>query len=306
MPNTDVGFVGLGRMGQGIAQNLSLFSQTNLHVFDTSQDAIDAAATDAKVATDLTAMARVCEIVFLCLPSESEVGTVLFGGGGLMQEAANCRIIVDTTTLDRSAAIGFAAELSARGVSYCDCPVSGMPFRAAEGTLSAMFGGDQAVFSEVEPLLSCFAKTVIYGGPVGSGQALKALNNIIYNVNIVALCEVLPLAMAVGLQPDVVARLVTSGSSQSFASDYFVPRMLERRFDTDFSLRAAYKDILNVQRMGIETRASLPVVNAMIASYQAAIAAGFGDEPKSAMLKVYEQRLGVQFAKNAAKDDVKG
>lgn len=293
-------------MGGGMARNLARYPQIDLCIFDARQEALDRVDAKASVVADLAAMARRCEIVFMCLPSESEVSTVLFGDDGLTREPVNCRIVVDTTTLDRSAAIGFADELSAHGVSYCDCPVSGMPFRAAEGTLSAMFGGDEAVFSEIQPLLNSFAKTVIYGGPVGSGQALKALNNIIYNVNIAALCEVLPLAMAIGLQPDAVARLVTSGSSQSFASDYFVPRMLERRFDTDFSLQAAYKDILNVQRMGTETRASLPVVNAMIATYQAAIAAGFGDEPKSAMLKVYEQRLGVQFTKHAVNDDAKG
>ena len=71
--------------------------------------------------------------------------------------------------------------------------------------------------------------------------------------------------------------------------------MLDGHFDTDFSLNGAYKDIVNVQRMAVETRAQLPVVNAMINSYQATMSAGLGDQPKSAMIKLYEQALGVEF-----------
>jgi 3-hydroxyisobutyrate dehydrogenase-like beta-hydroxyacid dehydrogenase len=77
-----------------------------------------------------------------------------------------------------------------------------------------------------------------------------------------------------------------------------VPRMLEAKFDTDFTLKAAYKDIVNVERMAAETGARLPVVNAMVGSYKAAIEAGYGDEPKSAMLKVFEDALGVKFRKD--------
>ena len=101
-----------------------------------------------------------------------------------------------------------------------------------------------------------------------------------------------------GLKPDEVARTVTTASSRSFASEYFVPRMLARRFDTDFTLQDAYKDIVNVQNMADETGADLPVVKAMIGSYEAAIEAGFGAEPKSAMLKVYEKAIGVEYKAN--------
>ncbi len=170
-----------------------------------------------------------------------------------------------------------------------------MPFRAKDGTLTIMFGGSDDAFADVKPYLDQIGTSIIHCGPLGCGQAMKALNNIIYNVNIAALAEVLPLTVAVGLDPEQVAEIVMSGSSRSFASEYFVPRMLEGRFDTDFTLNAAYKDIVNVERMAAETGAKLPVVDAMTGSYKAAIAAGYGDEPKSSMLKVYEEALGVAF-----------
>ena len=189
----------------------------------------------------------------------------------------------------------FAEETAALGISYWDCPISGMPFRAKDGTLTVMFGGSDEAFEMVKPYLEQVGTSVIHCGPVGTGQAMKALNNIIYNVNIAALAEVLPLTVAVGLDPEQVAEIVMSGSSRSFASEYFVPRMLDGLFDTDFTLSAAYKDIVNVERMAADTGAALPVVDAMVGSYKAAIEAGYGDEPKSSMLKVYEEALGVKF-----------
>jgi len=299
MTSKNVGFIGLGRMGRGMAMNLNR-SHGSLHVFDPLPEAVAPLTEAGAIAcASPSEIAKLCDVVLLCLPAAPQVRTVIFGPDGLVQSDAerHLRTIIDTTTLDRTDAIAIAAEATERDIAYWDCPVSGMPFRAAEGTLTVMFGGTEEAFAEAKPLLEPFAGETIHSGPLGCGQAMKAINNIIYNINIAGLCEVLPLAVAVGLDPEQVGKLVTSASSRSFASDYFVPRMLERRFDTDFAMNDAYKDIINIQNMGIETRASLPVVNAMISTYQAAISAGYGDEPKSAMLKVYEKALGVTFAK---------
>ena len=86
--------------------------------------------------------------------------------------------------------------------------------------------------------------------------------------------------------------MLTTGNARSFASEHFVPRIMERRFEGDFSLRAAYKDIVNIQEAAAQLDASLPLVEAMVSTYRAAIEMGFGDQPKSAMVKVYEERMG--------------
>jgi 3-hydroxyisobutyrate dehydrogenase-like beta-hydroxyacid dehydrogenase len=307
MAQQTIGFIGLGRMGGGMALNLAKAGNT-LHVFDSFADAmrplVQAGATACTSPADVASR---CDLIFLCLPFAPEVRAAIFGPDGILAGASaklsgGGLTIVDTTTLDRTDALAIAGEAANAGISYWDCPVSGMPFRAQDGTLTVMFGGTTEAFAAVKPCLEGFGEYIIHCGPLGCGQAMKALNNIIYNVNIAALCEVLPLAVAVGLDPEQMARLVTTASSRSFASEYFVPRMLDGRFDTDFAMQDAYKDIVNVQRMGAETGASLPVVDAMITSYRAAMDAGFGAEPKSAMLKVYENALGVRFRRSGAKD----
>jgi 3-hydroxyisobutyrate dehydrogenase-like beta-hydroxyacid dehydrogenase len=293
-----VGFIGLGKMGGAMALNLLQKLEPQLHVYDAFPQAMqrltDAGATACTSPADLAAK---CDVILLCLPFAPQVRQAIFGENGIRSAARDGLTIIDTTTLDRSDALAFGEELAADGIEYWDCPVSGAPFRAEAGTLTVMFGGTQAAFAAARPYLDTFGQDVVLTGPLGCGQAMKAINNIVYNVNIAAICEALPLAMAVGLDPQVTAQVLTTASGRSFASEYFIPRMIERKFDFDFTLKDAYKDVVNVQKMGIETGASLPVVNAMISSYQAAIAAGYGDEPKSAMLKVSEKVLGVEFKK---------
>lgn len=296
MVDISTGFIGLGAMGLGMSRHM-LAQTGSLAVYDLSQSAIktmvDAGATAMATPREL---GEQCEQVLLCVPSATEVRSVLFGDNGLLAgDRVVTNTIVDTTTLDRLDAIAIGAELKERDIDYADCPVSGLPARADNGTLTMMFGGHSATFEQVKPLLASMGEDIRYCGELGCGQAMKAINNIIYNINIAALCEVLPLATAVGLDPEEVSSVVRSASSRSFASEYFVPRMLERQFHSDFSLQNAYKDIVNVQRMAVETRAMTPLVNAMTASYQSAIAAGYGDEPKSAMLKIYERALDVEF-----------
>ena len=102
----------------------------------------------------------------------------------------------------------------------------------------------------------------------------EIFNNIVYNINIAAICEILPLAVKAGLKPSALEQVFTSASSQSFASKYFIPRILNREFDTDFAMIDAYKDIINVQKIATKLQGSIPVTNAMISTYQNTMAIG--------------------------------
>ncbi|MDX1432272.1 MAG: NAD(P)-dependent oxidoreductase [Gammaproteobacteria bacterium] len=294
MARERIGFIGLGRMGSGMAANL-VNADIDLHVYDVDAGAmqrlVDKGATPCEDAADVAA--RV-DLLFLCLPYTTEVDAALDGERGVLAAARDGLAIVDTTTQNYFATVALGERCEKAGVGYSDCPISGMPHRAADGTLTMMFGGSDAAFARAKPLLERMGRYIVHCGAVGSGQMMKAINNIIYNVNIAAICEVMPLAVKAGLDVEQVAEVVTSGSARSFASEYFVPRILDGRFDGDFSMGAAYKDIVNVQEIAARLGAATPVVNAMVATYQHAIAMGCGDEPKSAMIKVYERVLGLE------------
>ena len=291
MDERSVGFIGLGRMGSGMARNL-LKAGVPLFVWDVLPEAGRSLAEDgASVAADAAALAGSAELVFLCVPSDKEADEVLFGERGVAA-GGKTPAVVDTTTMNHQAARRLAQRAREAGVAYADCPVSGMPQRAEQGTLTMMFGGSDDLFALSKPYLDVMGEFVVHCGDVGMGQLMKAVNNIVYDVNIAAFCEILPFAVKAGLQPAQVAEVLTTGNARSFASEHFVPRIMERRFEGDFSLRAAYKDIVNIQEAAAQVDASLPLVEAMVSTYRAAIEMGFGDEPKSAMVKVYEERMG--------------
>jgi 3-hydroxyisobutyrate dehydrogenase-like beta-hydroxyacid dehydrogenase len=261
MKKHSVGFIGLGRMGFGMASNLAK-AGVSLTVYDARPEPMEACvALGATLATDPADLASRVEHLFLCLPSETEVDDVLFGSQGVVTAVGNGLVISDTTTMNHGAALQLAEKSEKAGWSYSDCPISGMPFRAENGTLTMMFGGSSERFDEARPYLDIMGEFIVHCGEIGMGQLMKAVNNIIYN------------------------------GSRSFASEYFVPRILERKFDGDFSLQAAFKDIVNIQQAAARVQASTPVVDAMITTYQAAIDMGLGDQPKSAMVKVYERQL---------------
>ena len=293
MDDTPVGFIGLGRMGSGMARNL-LKAGVPLVVWDLVPEALESLAQEgAAAAPDPLQLAERAGLVFLCVPTDREAVEVLFGARGLVRGGATPPV-VDTTTMNHRAARRLAQQARDAGLDYADCPVSGMPLRAERGTLIMMFGGSPELFARTKPYLDVMGELIIHCGDVGTGQLMKAVNNIVYDVNIAAFCEVLPFAMKAGLQPDQVAEVLATGTARSFASQHFVRRILERRFDGDFSLKAAYKDIVNVEEAASQLDVSLPLVEAMASAYRAAIEMGFGDEPKSAMVKVYEARMSQQ------------
>jgi 3-hydroxyisobutyrate dehydrogenase-like beta-hydroxyacid dehydrogenase len=292
-----VGFVGLGRMGFGMASNL-VKAGVPLTVFDVNPAPMAALAEEgASTATDPADLASKAQYLFLCLPSEKEVADILDGSQGLLSQAARGLVIVDATTMNHGAALQLSEQCETAGIPYSDCPISGMPFRASNGTLTMMFGGSAERFAQARPYLEIMGEFIVHCGDVGMGQLMKAVNNIIYNVNIAALCEVMPLAVKAGLGVDTLEQVLTTASARSFASEYFVPRILAGKFEGDFSLQAAFKDIVNIQEAAARYEASMPVVEAMVSTYRTAIDMGLGDEPKSAMIKVYERQLDQEVRK---------
>jgi 3-hydroxyisobutyrate dehydrogenase-like beta-hydroxyacid dehydrogenase len=129
----------------------------------------------------------------------------------------------------------------------------------------------------------------------------KAFNNVVYDINLSAISEILPLSVKSGLDPNVLEQLFTTGTSRSFASEHFVPRMIERTFTGDYPLQDALKDITNVQLATSEFNDNTPMLDAMVNTYKESIDMGFGKESKSSMLKVYEKDFGVTVARTVDK-----
>ena len=213
MSNSGIGFIGLGQMGLGMANNLGQVARP-FYAYDALPEATERLeGDDIIIASSVSNMAQNCHLIFLCLPSAKEVKEVIFGPEGIVDSALPNLSIIDTSTIDRTEAISIHNQLAGKGITYADCPISGLPFRATDGTLTLMFGGSRDLFDTTKQELDAMGEFIVYCGESGAGQMMKAVNNIIYNINIVALCEVLPLAVAGGLSTDALTKVVTTAFS---------------------------------------------------------------------------------------------
>jgi 3-hydroxyisobutyrate dehydrogenase-like beta-hydroxyacid dehydrogenase len=292
-----IGFIGLGQMGKWMALNLQKCG-FNLTVAD-----IDPAAVASVTAAGAAAAAAPAELaertdwIFLSLPNAAVVEQVLFGSNGLIENGRRGQIIVDLGTTAYMATLEFGRKLKDRGIFFADSPVSGMEARAREGNLTIMFGGDQKVFKRLQPAFEALGDLILYMGELGSGQLTKLINQLLFNISAAAIAEILPMAAKLGLDPEKVISVVNSGTGKSFAAEFFGPRILKNSFEEGYPLKHAYKDMVSAAEIGAHRKIPLPLVQAATTTYQMALAAGYGDEGKGAMIKVFENILGVKFRK---------
>lgn len=292
-----IGFIGLGQMGRWMALNL-MQGQFDVIVFDLSKDAMAfLTAKGAQKAASPAEVARQTDWIFLSLPNSTVIEEVVFGLEGIIHGSKANQILVDLGTSNYKWTKKFAANLKKNQIIFSDAPVTGMDDRAREGSLTIMFGGDNKILKEIRPAFEKLGNEILHMGEVGSGQLSKMLNNVLFNVHIAALAEVLPMAVELGLKPEKIARVINTGSGQSFASKVFIPNILENRFDRGYPLDHAYKDMVNVCEISSNEKIPIPVVRAAISTYQTALKSGYGEEDKGAMIKVFEKLLNVEYRK---------
>lgn len=288
-----LGFVGLGQMGRPIALNL-LKSGAQLVVSDRSDESFGTfRERGAGVSTDVYDLAD-GDIIFLCLPSGKVVQELLLGEAGLIRRLRPGQTVVDLSTIAHTTTTAVASGLSAGGIAFLDAPVSGMEARAVDGTLTVMCGGEREVFDRVKPFLDCIGNKILFMGPVGSGQLTKLINQLLFDINAAALAEILPMAVKLGLDPDLVGEVVNSGTGRSYASEFFVPRILRGHFSDGYPMAHAYKDLVSGAELGANHCVPMPVLAAATVTYQTALLRGHGQRDKGAMVQVFEDILGVQ------------
>jgi 3-hydroxyisobutyrate dehydrogenase-like beta-hydroxyacid dehydrogenase len=294
-----IGFIGLGQMGRPMALNL-LKSGAEVLVHAAATVAYAELERAGARPVERAIDAADADVVFLCLPNGDAVREVLFGAQGIAPALGTGQVVVDTSTITYAATTEVAQKLKACGVDFLDAPVSGMEARAIDGTLTVMCGGKRGVFERVEPLLRCVGNQILYMGPTGSGQLTKLINQLLFDINCAALAEILPMAAKMGLDPEQVGAVINSGTGRSYASEFFVPRILKGGFSAGYPMKHAYKDLVSAAELGAQLCIPMPVLAAATASYQVALLQGHGDLDKGAMLLPFEERLGVRFRSSQA------
>ena len=216
-----VGFIGIGKMGFPMASRITAQGYP-LYVYDVSAEAIRTicSQTAARASKTLADIGLNCEVVILMLPDSEIVTRVLFGDNkALTTHLMPGSVVIDMSSSDPSVTRALGPRLKQAGVDFIDAPVSGGVRRAIDGSLAIMAGGDGAVIARVKPLLSTMGKSIIETGMLGSGHAMKALNNYVSAAGLLAACEALKVGVDFGIEPDKIIAVLNASTGKNNSTE---------------------------------------------------------------------------------------
>jgi 3-hydroxyisobutyrate dehydrogenase-like beta-hydroxyacid dehydrogenase len=251
-----IGFIGLGVMGEPICRNLARKSGLPMRAHDRDASPLQRLAADGvRVAPSLADVCDGSDIVFLSLPSGEIVNEVARGPGGLLDRARPGQIVVDLGTSPVDTTRALAAEFAERGAKFIDAPVARTRAAAEAGTLAVMVGSDVDAFERVRPLLATFASDITLCGPVGCGQVVKILNNMVLFETVVAISEAKAIGERAGVDPALLFDALSKGSADSFAlRNHGLKAVLPEEFpERAFSAEYALKDLGYALELARET-----------------------------------------------------
>jgi 3-hydroxyisobutyrate dehydrogenase len=238
-----VSFLGLGAIGAPMAAHLAAGHTLTVWNRTAERARIFAMKYGAR-AVETPREAGDAEVVMTCLPTSREVEMLLEGEDGLERGLLAGTLLIDCTSGDPATSRHIAGRLAAHGVSFADAPVSGGVSGAESGTLTVMVGADTQTFSRARPVLAAFGKRIEHLGPIGAGHAMKAVNNALLAVNLIALGEGLSALVKAGVSPRIALDVLNASSGRSFASESLVPdRVLTGRWPQTFRLALLDKDV---------------------------------------------------------------
>jgi 3-hydroxyisobutyrate dehydrogenase len=267
-----VAFLGLGDIGALMAAHLAR-EPFDLVVWNrTASKAQDFAREyEARVAPTPAEAVKNADAVVTCLPSSIEVEAILHGENGMLDALRKGAVLVDCTSGDPPTSRSIAAELGGRGVDFIDAPVSGGTVAAKSGSLTVMWGGEALVFERVRPVIEAFGKKIVHAGPVGAGDALKAVNNALLAVHILSTAEGLAVLVKAGVDPKVALEVINASSGRSNTSENLIPqRVLTRAFPRTFRLALLEKDIGIAAVLADDLGVRTPVISLAAARFHEA------------------------------------
>jgi 3-hydroxyisobutyrate dehydrogenase len=199
-------------------------------------------------------------VVITCFPESRHVAALLDGPRGLLAGMQSGSTLVDCTSGDPATSKKIAATLASAGVAFIDAPVSGGVAGAEKGALTVMVGGDAAVLERVRPVLDKFAQKIVHCGGIGTGDAVKAVNNAFLAVHILSTAEGLVTLAKAGVDPKVALDVINASSGRSNTSmNLFPERVLTRAFPRTFRLALLEKDIAIAAEISRDLRVPAPV-----------------------------------------------
>ncbi len=295
----EIGFIGLGIMGQGMARNL-LNAGFDLRVWNRTAGRMDElAAAGAKTTMSPADLASSCGIIIICVSDTPDVEEVILSKHGVIQGAKPGTLVIDMSTISPKITKDIAVQLSENEVHMLDAPISGGSEGAAQGTLSIMVGGQKEQVARAMPYFQAMGKNITHVGDHGAGQTVKLVNQILVVINMLAVSESLIFAQAGGLDLQKTLDAVTQGAAGSWMLSNRGPQVVNRDWRPGFTIDLQQKDLRLVleaaDQMGVPAIATSLVFNL----YRSLQSQGLGGEGNHALVKSLELIAGIEVGEVA-------
>jgi len=307
MQTLEIGFVGLGVMGEPMATHLARAGH-RLRLHDANPAVVRALAGllggAARSADTPAALAEGCDIVITMLPNGHVVQQVALGEQGLLNGLKRGALLLDTSSSEPWLTRQTAAALAERGVAMVDAPVSGAQWGAQQANLVFMVGGEAADLARVRPLLDLMGRAVFHVGALGAGHAMKCINNLITSMTFSATMEGLVLGKRLGLDPAAMVDVLDASTGGSWITrNHIRQRVLSRSFDDPFKLELMLKDIGIAMELGRESQLPMPLSGLGQQLWRAAALAAGPGASVSELARWVEQQARTSVTPGAAQPE---
>jgi 3-hydroxyisobutyrate dehydrogenase len=289
-------FLGLGAIGTPMAAHLARRGPLTVWNRTAARATEFASRMGAVAASSPREAAESADAVLTCLPTSHDVEVLLDGPDGLLAGLRPGALFIDCTSGDPAGSRRIAARLAEREVAFADAPVSGGTNGAEAGALTVMVGADDQTFERARPILETFGRRIEHVGPVGAGDALKAVNNALLAVNILAVGEGLAALVKAGVPPRVALDVINASSGRSFVSEVLVPeRVVTGLWPRTFRLALLTKDVGIAEGLLEETGVRGPVLAQTATLMRAALEALDGSADYLEPIRLIERQARVEI-----------
>ena len=288
--------VGLGSMGFGIAQSLiragySVYGQDkNLKQ---QKRLIEEGGYDKNIPfNDLQA-------VIIVVLNEKQTREIIFGQNGISEKLKKNSLIMVCTTVAPDFAKEMASSCNDKGLLYLDAPISGGSKKSAEGKLSYMISGSKKAFEVAKPILDDTSETVFeFGEHVGSGSAMKAVNQMLAGVHIAAMAEAITFGITQGIDPKRFLEVISKCAGTSWMLENRAPHIIDNDYSPKSSINIWPKDLGIVLDIAKNSNFSAPLTAAALQQFISAAGSGLGQEDDAAVAKIYARNAGIKLPQN--------
>lgn len=288
-----IGFIGLGVMGEPMCRNLAVKQPIPVLAYDTQQAPLERLSSAISAAKSVGQVMREADLIFLSLPSGEVVAKICEQADGLLENCHSGQIIVDLSTSPVELTRQLHAKFKAKGVLLVDAPVARTRAAAEAGTLSIMVGAQESEFALIKPFLSAFATEITLCGPIGCGQVVKILNNMVLFETVAALSEARAIAKKAGVDPKKLFETLALGSADSFAlRNHGLKAIIPGDFpERAFSVKYAAKDLRYALDLAQQTDVDAAGARNVRRLFELSVARGDGDLYHPVISRVIEEKV---------------